>query len=40
MYANDEPGATSVTDWLGIAFATAWLSTYDMGQDVGERAQM
>ena len=22
-----EPGATAVTDWLGIAFSTDWLST-------------
>jgi hypothetical protein len=37
-YAH-EPGATAVTDWLGIAFSTDWLSTDDLGQDVGERAQ-
>jgi len=30
---------TAVTDWLGIAFSTDWLSTDDLGQDVGERAQ-
>jgi hypothetical protein len=29
----------AVTDWLGIAFSTDWLSTDDLGQDVGERAQ-
>jgi hypothetical protein len=29
---------TAVTDWLGIAFSTDWLSTDDLGQDVGERA--
>jgi len=34
-----EPGATAVTDWLDIAFSTDWLSTDDLGQDVGERAQ-
>ena len=34
-----EPGATAVTDWLGIALSTDWLSTDDLGQDVGERAQ-
>ena len=33
------PGATAITDWLGIAFSTDWLSTDDLGQDVGERAQ-
>jgi len=38
MYAH-EPGATAVTDWLGIVFSTDWLSTDDLGQDVGERAQ-
>ena len=37
-YAH-EPGATAVTDWLGIAFSTDWLSTDDLGQHVGERAQ-
>jgi len=37
-YAH-EPGATAVTDWLGIALSTDWLSTDDLGQDVGERAQ-
>jgi len=37
-YAH-EPGATAVTDWLGIAFSTDWLSTYDLGQGVGECAQ-
>jgi len=37
-YAH-EPGATAVTDQLGIAFSTDWLSTDDFGQDVGERAQ-
>ena len=25
-------GATAVTDWLGIAFSTDWLSTDDLGQ--------
>ena len=30
---------TAVTDWLGIAFSTDWLSTDDLGQDVRERAQ-
>ena len=34
-----ELGATAITDWLGIAFSTDWLSTDDLGQDVGERAQ-
>ena len=28
-YAH-EPGATAVTDWLGIAFSTDWLSTDDL----------
>ena len=37
--AVPEPGATAVTDWLGIAFSTDWLSTDDLGQGVGERAQ-
>ena len=37
-YAH-EPGATAVTDWLSIAFSTDWLSTDDLGQDGGERAQ-
>ena len=32
-------GATTITNWLGIAFSTGWLSTDDLGQDVGERAQ-
>ena len=31
-YAH-EPGATAVTDWLGIAFSADWLSTDDLGQD-------
>jgi hypothetical protein len=30
-YAH-EPGATAVTDWLGIAFSTDWLSTGDLGR--------
>ena len=34
-----EPGATAVTDWLDIAFSADLLSTDDLGQDVGERAQ-
>ena len=34
-----ELGATAITDWLGIAFSTDWLSTDDLGQNVGERAQ-
>jgi len=39
-YAH-EPGATAVTDRLGIAFSTDnWLSTDDLGQDLGERAQL
>jgi len=38
LYAH-EPGATAVTDWLGIAFSTDWLSTDDLEQDVGEHAQ-
>jgi hypothetical protein len=37
-YAH-EPGATAVTAWLGIAFSTDWLSTYDLGQDVVENAR-
>ena len=36
---SHEPGATAVTDWLGIAFSTDWLSTDDLGLGVGERAQ-
>ena len=30
---------TAVTDWLGIAFSTYWLSTDYLGQCVGERTQ-
>jgi hypothetical protein len=37
-YAH-EPGATAVTDWLGIAFSIDRMSTDDLGQDIGERAQ-
>jgi len=37
--AHGEPGATAVTDWLVIAFSTNRLSTDDLWQDVGERAQ-
>jgi hypothetical protein len=37
-YAH-ELGATAITDWLSIAFSTDWLSTDDLGQDVGECAQ-
>jgi hypothetical protein len=29
--STHEPGATAVTDWLGIAFSTDWLSTDDLG---------
>ena len=37
MPMSREPGATAVTDWLGIAFSTDWLSTDDLGQDVGQK---
>jgi len=37
-YAH-EPGATAVADKLVSAFSAGRLSTDDLGEDVGERAQ-